>query len=152
MNIEQKLLFARVGFSPRTILMLHEHCEDKPITKRTAQYWANGEKEPKNPYYIETAYRLDEHLTEIAIITNHYAKQKELNKIILPYYQDDNEYWTATDDIPCPVSVYHQLLQRIIIISSIPVHLLTNPQNGMEDKALRQDWNSYMNLSVGFDF
>lgn len=147
MNIEQKLLFARVGFMPAVLQLLNEHCEGKSINERTARYWASGKKKPNNPYYIEIAQELDEYLTSQAmhIINNHKG-----DRLILPYYATDDEYWTATDDMPCPVSVYHQLLQRISILSDKPVFYI-DPK-GKGDVELRQDWDNYINLGVGFDF
>lgn len=153
MNIYQKLLFARVGFNPRALLILNEHCGDKPVNERTARAWASGEQLQRNPYYLTTAEKLDEYLTAQAfyIIQSHDG-----NRFILPYYTTDDEYWTATDDMPCPVSVYHQLLQRIAILSDKPVHFLIDPNGGLDDDeynlALRQDWDNYINLGVGFEF
>lgn len=153
MNIYQKLLFARVGFTPKALKILCLHREHKEISERTARYWASGEGEPRNDYYANCAEALDAHLTRLAssIIDEHSG-----NRIILPYYDNDDEYWTATDDIPCPVSVYHQLLQRIAILSDKPVHFLFNPNGGIDDDeynlALRRDWDNYIQISVGFDF
>lgn len=153
MNIYQKLLFARVGFTPNALQLLCSHREHKEITDRTARYWASGEVEPKNDYYVNCAEALDAHLTNLAlsVIGEHTGK-----RIILPYYANDDEYWTATDDMPCPVAVYHQLLQRIAILSDKPVHFLFDPNGGLDDDeyngALRRDWDNYINLGVGFDF
>lgn len=153
MNIYQKLLFARVGFTPAVLQMFNEHCGDKLITERTARYWASGEKEPRNPYYLTTAQELDEYLTDHAryIISSHDG-----DRFILPYYANDDEYWVATGDMPCPVAVYHQLLQRITMFSDKPVHYLLDPNGGLDDddynSQLRQDWDNYINLAVGFDF
>lgn len=147
MNIKQKLLFARVGFTPAVLILLNKHCGDKPINERTARYWVSGEKEPKNSYYIEIAQELDKYLTSqaIHIINNHKG-----DRLILPYYATDDEYWTATDDMPCPVSVYNQLLQRITILSDKPVFYIS--PNRVDDMELRQDWDNYINLGVGFVF
>lgn len=153
MNIYQKLLFARVGFTPHALQLLCLHREHKEISDRTARYWTSGEVEPKNEYYTNCAEALDAHLTNLAqTVINEHTRER----IILPYYSNDDEYWTATDDIPCPVSVYHQLLQRITILSDKPVHFLLDPNRGLDDDdynlSLREDWDNYIQLSIGFDF
>lgn len=153
MNVYQKLLFARVGFTSNALQLLCSHREHKDISERTARYWASGEIEPKNEYYTKCAEALDAHLTNLAqaVIGEHTGE-----RIILPYYSNDDEYWTATNDMPCPVSVYHQLLQRIAILSDKQVHFLFNPNGGLDDDeynlALRRDWANYIQISVSFDF
>lgn len=117
MNIKQKLLFARVGFTPAVLILLNKHCGDKPINERTARYWVSGEKEPKNPYYLQTAYRLDSHLTQLA----YRIVSESDEQIVLPYYINNDDYWAKTNDTSCFVSVYYQLLQRIEILSDKPV-------------------------------
>lgn len=157
MNISQKLLFARVGFTPATMQLLCNYIEQEQITDRTARRWASGEFEPRNDYYIKCANALDEHLTAkaLAVIHEHGAvvEQYEPNRLILPYYANDDEYWTATNDMPCPVSVYHQLLQRIEVLSDVPVFYLDD--DSLDDELqyeLKRDWDNYINLSVDFSF
>lgn len=157
MNISQKLLFARVGFTPATLQLLCNYIEQENITDRTARRWASGEVTPRNDYYIKCATALDEHLTAkaLAVIHEHRAVigQYDHDRFILPYYANDDEYWTATSDMPCPVSIYHELLQRIEILSDVPVfHLNDNSLDDETQFELHTDWDSYINLSVDFDF
>lgn len=157
MNISQKLLFARVGFTPNALQLLCNHIEKEQINERTARRWASGEVEPRNEYYVHCAIALDKHLTAkaLAVIHNHKAVvgQYDNNRIILPYYANDDEYWIETNDMPCSVSIYHQLLQRIEILSDKTVFYLND---GCLDDELRleleRDWDNYVNLSVDFDF
>lgn len=156
MNISQKLLFSRVGFTPNALQILCNYIEQEQITDRTARRWASGEVMPRNDYYIKCANALDEYLTKkaLAIIHNHRAiiGQYDNDRIILPYYTNDDEYWTETSDTPCPVSVYHQLLQRIAILSDKPVHFLSCGCLDDDDYNLRRDWDNYIQLSVDFSF
>lgn len=153
MYIYQKLLFKRVGLNPHALQLLCAHVEQGQITDRTARFWASGDSTPRNPYYMNCAEALDEHLTSLAlsIIDEHTGE-----RLILPYYATDDEYWTATNDMPCPVMTYHQLLQRITLFSRKPVHYLADPQGGLDDDeynwALRQDWDNFIDVKVGFDF
>lgn len=162
MNISKKLLkllFSRVGFTPATLQLLCNHIEHKQITDRTARRWASGEVRPRNDYYIKCALALDEHLTTkafkaLAVIHKHTG-QHEPNRLILPYYATDDDYWTATNDMPCPVSVYHQLLQRIEVLSSQPMPIFYLDEDRIDDELqyeLRRDWDNYINLSVDFNF
>lgn len=153
MNISQKLLFARVGFTPATLQLLCNYIEQEQITDRTARRWASGEVTPRNDYYIKCANALDKHLTAkaLAVIHQHTAviRQYDHDRFILPYYATDDDYWTATSDMPCPVSIYHELLQRIEILSNVPVFYLNDDSLGDE---LRRDWDNYINLFVDFNF
>lgn len=117
MNIKQKLLFARVGFTPAMLEFLSVRIGDK-ISERGARAWASGEKMPKNPYYLQTAYRLDSHLTKLAY---RIVSESDGEQIVLPYYINNDDYWAKTNDTSCFVSVYYQLLQRIEILSDKPV-------------------------------
>lgn len=143
MDIYQKLLFERVGFTPATLKLLNGHCGDKPISDRTARRWASGESEINNPYYVATATILDTFLTlkAVQVVENHGRE-----RIILPFYASDDDYWTATGDMPCPVSVYWQLVQRIMLYAGVPVFI------DNDDPFLKSDWDNYLKLAVEFDF
>lgn len=133
MYLNQKLLFARVGFTPRVLAFLGEVTgNDKAVNERTARKWSSGETEPHNPFYIATAKALNQHLNAKAteIVQSH-------DRIILPYYYSDNEYWASTQDHPCPVDVYIALIQRIAMQADV--------------QFVTADAEEYIPLSVNFN-
>ncbi len=168
MNNNQQLLFARVGFSTRVLTMLSEYSEDIDTSKlnkkelnklsRRMRRWASGENTPKNPFYNLLANELDLHLSQRAmqILVNHNS-----DKLILTKYNNDDDFWSKTDDFPLPHEIHTALLQRICILNTLaekPITIelvphvnddeLMSSEHNMEHL---QDWDSYINLDIGLD-
>lgn len=108
-NLSQKFLFNRVGFSESTLVFISNKL-GAPVLDRTARNWQSGLFSPKQAFYTITANRLDEFLdTKAEEIKRQYYDQV----LILPYYENNEDYWLATGDTSTPVDVYRALLERI---------------------------------------
>ena len=141
MNIEQKLLFSRVGLTTQALGLICAKIEPNMPSDRTLRTWFSGEKTPKNPYYVDFARSLDKHLTEKA---NYIVGTHDSNILILPYYANDIDYLERTDEF-MPVSVYYQLVQRIIMLANqLDMTVIIDVNNEH-----LQDWGNYVALDVG---
>lgn len=137
MNYSQKFLFERVGFDGDTLLHLANKYND-PISNRTARYWQQGKYKP-NPAIVETALRLDEYLDKKAeeIKEQYYDKP-----LVLPFYDNAQQYWAKTDDYNTPLSVYTALVMRICQVKKSTQVLHFNDKTDAD----------CLNLSVNFDW
>ena len=66
------------------------------------------------------------------------------NLLILPYYADEVDYIERTDEF-MPISIYYQLVQRIIMIANqLDMTVIIDVNNEH-----LQDWGNYVALDVG---
>lgn len=109
--INKRLLFARVGFTPRAFVFLCEKIMQEPIiSDRTATGWVNGTQNQKNPRYELIAKELDIYLSKRAGELLSYGQRE------YPVFKSNKDYHEATSDNFCHVDIYTQLLQRIAIL------------------------------------